>query len=244
MAVVDETGNVYGRVKVIKRNEKNSNARKAQWDCLCECGNTFTVVGSSLRSGNTTSCGCYKKEKISELKKADLVGKTFGLLTVISENPIRLNKKVCFDCECSCGGKKTVRGSDLISGKTNSCGCIVSMGERKLIKIFLENNIKYIKEKTFEDCRSSVTSRLYRFDFQIEINDEKFLIEYNGEQHYQNPKSNQSNWGSLEKCEFRDKEKIKYCKDNDLKLIIIPYWDYDKLSIDYILQEVQNAINR
>lgn len=29
-----------------------------QWFCVCDCGNTAVVAGSSLRSGNTGSCGC------------------------------------------------------------------------------------------------------------------------------------------------------------------------------------------
>ena len=32
--------------------------RSAVWLCQCDCGNTVEVLGSSLRSGNTRSCGC------------------------------------------------------------------------------------------------------------------------------------------------------------------------------------------
>jgi hypothetical protein len=31
--------------------------------CLCECGNETTVTTQNLRSGNTKSCGCWRKEK-------------------------------------------------------------------------------------------------------------------------------------------------------------------------------------
>ena len=36
------------------------------------------------------------------------------------------------------------------------------------------------------------------------------------------------------KTQERDKIKNQYCKDNDIKLIRIPYWDIDK--IDNILE--------
>lgn len=36
--------------------------RQAKWLCNCDCGNTISVPGSSLRSGKTKSCGCLQKE--------------------------------------------------------------------------------------------------------------------------------------------------------------------------------------
>lgn len=32
------------------------------WNCLCDCGNTVVVDSNSLKSGNTTACGCRKSE--------------------------------------------------------------------------------------------------------------------------------------------------------------------------------------
>lgn len=32
------------------------------WNCVCDCGNRVTVRAENLRTGNTTSCGCYAKE--------------------------------------------------------------------------------------------------------------------------------------------------------------------------------------
>lgn len=37
------------------------------WLCACDCGKKATVPTKMLRSGNTKSCGCIKKEKISHL---------------------------------------------------------------------------------------------------------------------------------------------------------------------------------
>ena len=49
-----------GRLTVISRAE-NKNQR-AHWNCLCDCGNTVTISGKQLRSGQTKSCGCLHKE--------------------------------------------------------------------------------------------------------------------------------------------------------------------------------------
>lgn len=58
---IDETGNVYGKLTVIKqvsRPEDKDNTR-AYWLCQCECGNTKIVQGKMLRLGKTRTCGCY-----------------------------------------------------------------------------------------------------------------------------------------------------------------------------------------
>ena len=53
-----------------------------------------------------------------------LVGKTFGRLTV--EKEYRSGPKyILCECSCSCGGKtKSTRRECLLSGKTQSCGCL------------------------------------------------------------------------------------------------------------------------
>jgi hypothetical protein len=60
-AFIDLTGKVFGRLTVLGRNPQN-HKRGARWDCQCVCGKLLTVIGESLRSGNTCSCGCWRKE--------------------------------------------------------------------------------------------------------------------------------------------------------------------------------------
>lgn len=56
----DITGNRYGRLTVIKRVLISD--KRARWECKCDCGETTVVRGSSLRNGNTRSCGCLRAE--------------------------------------------------------------------------------------------------------------------------------------------------------------------------------------
>lgn len=63
--VKDITGLKFGRLTVIKRYGSNKYGR-ALWLCKCECGNEVVVRGHSLRRGDTTSCGCYQKDKTKE----------------------------------------------------------------------------------------------------------------------------------------------------------------------------------
>lgn len=54
----------FGRLTVISRAGSDKRG-EAMWDCICECGQKTTVLGSHLRKGRVVSCGCYSKELTS-----------------------------------------------------------------------------------------------------------------------------------------------------------------------------------
>lgn len=58
-ALIDETGNQYGKLKIIKRIKvnKKKNDRLVRWLCFCKCGKEKIVSGKDLRSGIFTTCG-------------------------------------------------------------------------------------------------------------------------------------------------------------------------------------------
>jgi len=64
---VDMAGQVFGRLTVLERAENTKN-NKAQWLCLCECGNKIIVSRRRLKDGMTKSCGCYRVD-IGKLNK-------------------------------------------------------------------------------------------------------------------------------------------------------------------------------
>jgi hypothetical protein len=55
-------GERFYKLVVIKRSEKKEKGNLSFYECKCDCGKTSMVRGSALRSGQTRSCGCYKKE--------------------------------------------------------------------------------------------------------------------------------------------------------------------------------------
>ena len=59
-----EHGVPDSKIIVIQQMPKTK-PKKVFWLCRCDCGNpnTFIVDGTSLRCGNTLSCGCIKKER-------------------------------------------------------------------------------------------------------------------------------------------------------------------------------------
>jgi len=130
--------------------------------------------------------------------------------------------KVCIICPIH--GEFMTRPDEHINKNRGCPYCEKSKGESRICEILDNRKIKYIREKTFEGC---FDNRLLRFDFYIK--DNNVLIEYDGEFHYNDI------FGGLEGQKRRDEIKNKYCKENNIKLIRIPYWEFDR--IEEILEE-------
>lgn len=60
---IDLTGKVFGRWVAIEHCMKG---HSSMWLCRCVCGTERLVLGDSLRTGKSQSCGCLKKEQMSE----------------------------------------------------------------------------------------------------------------------------------------------------------------------------------
>lgn len=67
--LIDLTGKRFGRLTVSGRNTENDMRNGAMWDCICDCGVSKTISSNALRRGATISCGCYKRENTSIVKR-------------------------------------------------------------------------------------------------------------------------------------------------------------------------------
>ena len=67
---IDLTGERYGRLVVLERSgtyHYPDYGSQAIWRCRCDCGEVFETVGGYLLQGRTTSCGCYRRERMREI---------------------------------------------------------------------------------------------------------------------------------------------------------------------------------
>ena len=112
-----------------------------------------------------------------------------------------------------------------------------SRGEIKIEEILRANDIPYKTEYMFEDLKASSNKPL-RFDFAVfdDGGDLAFVIEYQGEQHYV-AKSVYGGQSGLKRQQYNDREKKKYCKKNNIPLVIIPYWEFMDITLDYLLEK-------
>lgn len=108
--------------------------------------------------------------------------------------------------------------------------------ERDVYDILLENGFNFKEEYSFPDLVTKKGIPL-RFDFAVFDDYEKidFLIECQGRQHY-TPVSVYGGARGFRKQRYNDDRKKKYCLQHSINLVCIPYWDEDKIDIDYILR--------
>lgn len=74
-SLINLTGKSFGRLTVVGRSEAQRSSG-ALWLCACVCGGTAVADSLKLRSGHTTSCGCYRKEVLSKLTHGQSKAKT------------------------------------------------------------------------------------------------------------------------------------------------------------------------
>ena len=154
-----------------------------------------------------------------ETSVKDMIGKRFGKL-VVKEFGCIDGEKYLWLCQCDCGKEILVYGASLRSGNTKSCGCVLSVTEMIIDKFLTEHDIEFTRQKTFIGCRDSA---LLRFDFYIPSMN--LAIEYDGEMHYMETTVG----NDLEGQQRRDAIKTKYCEENEILLLRIPYWEKDNI---------------
>lgn len=213
----DHTGERFGRLIAIER-------LLGAYRCKCDCGNIITVTTCNLTSGNTKSCGCYQKDQTSLASFKSLIGNKYGLLTVLERVNNNRFGHVCYLCQCECGGKTIVDAANLRQGITNSCGCLKSKGEMIINNWLVAHNINFQSQYSFENCVLESGRRPF-FDFAIFKNQKLYcLIEYDGKQHFKVT----GGWNDEENfklTKFRDEQKNKWCKENNILLYRISYLD-------------------
>lgn len=95
---IDLTGQRFGELMVTERAGTKNN--HSLWKCLCtHCGSYTLVTSSDLRTGNTKSCGCIKREKFTNkthgLSKERLYGIYIAMKTRCRNNPYYKEVTVC-----------------------------------------------------------------------------------------------------------------------------------------------------
>ena len=119
----DYAGQVFGELIVVEMLYNYHNG-KTYCRCRCSCGNEHIVYVGNLISGHTKSCGCKTYNMVWDGRRTNLCGVVFGRLTVIEMLYGYRNKQTYCRCICECGNETVVCMSNLLSGRTSSCGCL------------------------------------------------------------------------------------------------------------------------
>ena len=242
---IDLVGQKFGKLTVLYEIKEKENYETI-WHCKCDCGNECNILGKSLKSGNTKSCGCLAKEltikRNQERAKLQMLpkGTKFGKLTIIKLLDERdKHGHTIYQCQCDCGNITNVDRINLVGGHTMSCGCSkISKGEFLIEQLLIQNNIPFEKQKTFENCKFEDTNYFAKFDFYI---DNKYIIEFDGIQHFK-VTGGWNNEEHLNKLQIHDNFKNEYCFKNNIPIIRIPYTHINNICIEDLILETSNFL--
>lgn len=215
--------------KINAKSKIRHNKCGYEWDCnLHHFINNGTrcpiCIGKNIKKDTET----FKKEVYKE------VGDEYDVLGdyKTTHEKIKMKHNICnkiFE----------VRPSDFLSHKNRCPFCNnLSKGENEISKVLDKLNLKYIKEYKFEDCKNIID---LKFDFYIpNIN---LVIEYDGIQHFKPVKF----FGGEKRFildKKRDNIKNNYCKENNINLLRIPYYDFKNIEkiISSTTIEITNKI--
>ena len=209
------------------------NSTKEYW-FKCDCGHDFSKVLNRLtqkiKGGTLSGCPycapnfvkhcpdkdcdfCLKRTFASHPKSKQLHPTKNGNLDPLNYG-LNSTKKAWFICD-DCNNIFSASFGTIAVGQW--CNACRNKTEKKL-KLWLErtyaqNTIEF--QQTFDWCKNTDTNKYYKFDFYIP--ELKLIIEQDGIQHMEQV----SNWGSPEKNQKKDIEKMKLLLKNGLSIIRI-----------------------
>jgi hypothetical protein len=135
--------------------------------------------------------------------------------------------------KCTKHGEFSQQPANHLSGQ--GCPyCQESKGENLLVKLLNNNDIKFVRQKVFDDCKSGKEKYCRKLPFDFYLPENNSILEYDGRQHFEPV------WGedNLRRTKQLDKIKNQYCKKNGIKLIRIPYTMKKEEIEPYILKEL------
>lgn len=163
---IDYTGKRYGRLTIIKELpgvRKPGGSIQRIMECRCDCGVVKPLRISDIRSGRTTSCGCYMRQVSSESNAMNVeIGTKRGFMTLLKEtDKVTKYKKdggmsssiryVMVKCD-SCGDIEEMTLHRFITeSQPIHCGCLTSkttMGRLNSKEMIIEryNSLEILKE--------------------------------------------------------------------------------------------------
>jgi hypothetical protein len=204
----------YSNIKYI------NNRSKLKLNCT-EHGD-FKISPQFHLKGN--GCPVCRKNYTKKNNKLNFIEKSNKIHNNVYDysNINYITNKIKIEIKCDKHGIFQQKPNDHISGR--GCPtCSNSKGELAIRKYLTKNNINFFEQYTFNDCKSI---NLLSFDFYLPKYN--MCIEYDGKQHF---KSIEFFGGdeTFEGIKMRDVIKNNFCEKNNMKLVRIPYYNYNKI---------------
>lgn len=186
------------------------------------CGKDFiTSLSSIINSGGRCSaCGAKYNASLRRLTTEEVIKRINSVNGNILLNPEDYTKNNVINLKvlCACGDIFTTSICNYEAGSNRCPICTqrISKGEILVASILDKLGIEYETEKVYEDCKDK---KYLPFDFYLPKYNA--IIEFDGAFHFEPVFSEES----FIKTQTHDKLKNEYCKQNNIPLLRIPYWE-------------------
>ena len=120
----NRAGEKYGRLTVV--DYLGIIDGDAVYRFKCDCGNELDLPMTRVKTGNTCSCGCLKRDNTinhwqNYRENNNIIGQVFGELTVMDFVCIK-DETAIYRFKCSCGNIVDLPIARVKNGTTSSCG--------------------------------------------------------------------------------------------------------------------------
>ena len=187
--------------------------------CLI-CENEWYTIPDSILSGSGCPKCAYKRISKNRMKSHNEFIEELSYVNkdimILEEYQGATTKILCQCLRDNCGHQWYATPDSLLAG--HGCPfCTKSYGEKEISRLLVENNINFIPQYTFDDCKNT-----YALPFDFYLPDYYACIEYDGIQHFK-PIDFFGGQQAFEDTQKRDAIKTNYCKANNIPLLRIRY---------------------
>jgi len=192
------------------------------------CGFEYKVTPANFLNGKRCpKCSGYlgwdkKDTKRFKEEVVGLTGKEYSVMGEYISSLTKINMR-----HERCGNDYKVTPNDFLSNNRRCPRCNESKGERRIRDFLTKHEVMFKPQYHFHDLKGK-SGRVLKFDFATMSNGKLTLIEYDGEFHFERIK-NLVTQESFERQKLYDVMKNDYCKDKEIHLVRIPYWQMDEI---------------
>lgn len=208
----------------------------------CKCNVCNHIWETQPRSILSNGAGCPKCGKEKAIKgetktKEEFIRQLHSINSDIEVLGDYINTHRKIQCRCKVDGNIWYAyPANLLNSSAGCPICNMSNPEKKMITILKNMGRKILSQYSFDDCKYK-----HKLKFDAYDKENNIVFEYNGEQHYLpvDFAGKGEEWANeqLKLNKVRDLIKTKYCKENMIPMIVVPYWELNNME-SFIIEEL------
>ncbi|WP_297419194.1 hypothetical protein [Clostridium sp.] len=202
--------------KFKKKTKKGYDERWYKYECL-NCGNIDNINESDLSNGIGCNVCCTSPRKIL-IGYNDIATTATEMIKYLTNKDdaykysCNSGKKISFTCpKCGDKKKKVIQKVHIRGFFCDKCGDSKSYPEKIVFNILEQLQLKFEIQKKFIWSKNKI------YDFYFKINNEQYIIETHGMQHYKETKIGRGKGRTLEEEQENDKSKKNLALANGIK---------------------------